>query len=63
MLFLLSLIVSYRMNDASVGRIFKETCNVLRKYSQKTGFIKQPDSTAEFRNIVKEYEKHWNFPN
>ena len=33
------------------------------KDSQKMGFIKQPDSTAEFRNIVKEYEKYWNFPN
>ena len=27
------------------------------------GFIKQPESTAEWRNIARECEKYWNFPN
>ena len=27
------------------------------------GFIKQPGSTAEWRNIARECEKYWNFPN
>ena len=54
---------SYRMNDASVGRFVKETCNVLWKRISEVGFIKQPDSKAEWRNFSKEYEKYWNFPN
>ena len=38
-------------------------CNVLWKRLSEVGFIKQPDSTAELKNIAKEYEKYWNFPN
>ena len=55
--------LNYRMSNSSVGRIVKETCNVLWKRLSEGGFIKQPDSTAEWRNIVKKYEKYWNFPN
>ena len=55
--------LSYRMSNFSVGRIVNETCNVLWKRLSEGGFIKQPDSTAEWRNIVKKYEKYWNFPN
>ena len=51
------------MSNDSVGRSVKETCNVLWKRFSEGGFIKQPDSIAEWRNIAREYEKHWNFPN
>ena len=51
------------MSNASVGRSVKEIYNVLWKTFSEGGFVKQPDSTAEWRNIAKEYEKHWNFPN
>ena len=54
---------SYRMNDASVGRIVKGTCNVLWKRLSEEGFIKQADSTTGWINIAKEHEKYWNFPN
>ena len=54
---------SYRMSDASVGRIVKETSNVLWKRLSEGRFVKQPDNTVERRNIAKQYEKCWNFPN
>ena len=47
---------SYRMSDASVGKIFRETCTVLWKRLSERGFIKQPYSTAEWRNTALEYE-------
>ena len=52
------------MSVASVGRLFRETCHVLWKRLSERGFIEQLDSTtAEWRNIAKEYEKYWNIPN
>ena len=41
------------MSDASVKRIVIETFNVLLKTLSEGEFIKQPDSTAEWRNITK----------
>ena len=37
---------SYRMSDASVGRIVKETSNVLWKRLSEGRFVKQPDNTV-----------------
>lgn len=54
---------SYRMSDASVGKIFRETCTVLWKRLSERGFIKQPYRTAEWRNTALEYEKYSNFLN
>ena len=54
---------SYRMSNASVGRIVKGTCNVLWKRLSEEGFIKQADSTTGWINIAKEHEKYCNFPN
>lgn len=54
---------SYRMSDVNVGRIVKETSNVLWKRLSEGRFLTQPNDTAEWRNIAKQYEKCWNFPN
>ena len=37
--------------------------NFFAEKTLRREFIKQPDSTAEWRNIAKKYEKYWNFPN
>ena len=43
------------MSDTSFGIIVGETFNVLWKRLSEEGFIKQPDGTAECRNIAKGY--------
>ena len=62
MFFLLSLIV---IDGAMVvlEELLKKHIIFCGKISQKEGYIKQPDSTAEWRNIGKEYETYWNFQN
>ena len=50
---------SYRMSDASVGRIVKETCKTLRSRIYKSNQIVQLNGEI----LPRKCEKYWNFPN
>ena len=54
---------SYRMSDTTVGRIVKETCNVLWDVLIAKGFISSPDSSIGWKKTSEVFEQQWNFPN
>ena len=53
---------SYRMSGTTVGRIVKESCNVLWMVLVNEGFLKEPCS-EEWKKISQDFESRWSFPN
>ena len=53
---------SYRMSDASVGRIVKETCYVLWN-KLVNDYVICPKIMIEWENVANNFERYWNFPN
>lgn len=54
---------NYRMSPAVVGRIIKETCEVLWTVLIEKGFLKVPSTEEDWIEISKTFEQRWNFPN
>ena len=54
---------SYRISEASVGRIVKETCGVIWERLSEEGYMKCPKTEAEWKIIAKDFEDYWHFPN
>ena len=54
---------SYRMSEASVGRIVKETCTAIWDKLLECGYMKCPETTTEWKKKATEFECLWNFPN
>ena len=54
---------SYRMSDTTVGRIVKETSNVLWNVLLTKGFLRAPVNSDEWKKISEDFEMKWNFPN
>ena len=54
---------SYRMSSTTAGRIVKDTCNVLWKVLLAKGFLKVPETNAEWVKVSNEIYERWNFPN
>ena len=55
--------MSYRISPTTVGRILKETCNVLWKVLSLKGYIEAPTSVDKWKTISRKFELLWNFPN
>ena len=54
---------SYRMGPATVGRIVKETCAVIRNVLCDKGYVSPPSSEEAWKNVSAGFEQRWNFPN
>lgn len=54
---------SYRMSDTTVGRIIKETSNIIWEVLQKEGFLDVPKTSKEWKLLGEQFERKWNFPN
>ena len=54
---------SYRMSETTVGRIVKDTCEVIWNVLKDKGFLKVPGNQNDWTKIADEFEKRWNFPN
>ena len=55
--------LSYRMSSTTVGRIVKETCEVLWKVLLEKNFFNVPSTQEEWKLIARQFEEKWNFPN
>ena len=53
---------SYRMSGTTVGRIVRETCDILWKVLLEKGFLNVPSTQDEWRQIAEEFEGKWNCP-
>ena len=53
---------SYRMSGTTVGRIVRETCDILWKVLLEKGFLNVPTTQDEWRQVAEEFEGKWNFP-
>ena len=54
---------SYRMSPSVVGRIISETCGAIWDALNDEGYIKPPNSEDEWKQVAKDFEMKWNFPN
>lgn len=54
---------SYRMSESSVGRIVKETCQVIWKKLLEKGYLRCPSTEREWKEVAASFEQCWNFPN
>ena len=54
---------SYRMSAKVVGRIIKETCEVLWNTLIEKGYLKNISTEEEWKAISRQFEQAWNFPN
>ena len=54
---------SYRMSETAVGRVVKETCNVLWMALKREGFLNVPQACDQWKELSKGFENRWNFPN
>ena len=52
----------YRISSATVGRVIRETCQVLWLVLTEKGFLAVPKTTNAWLSIADEFEKRWNFP-
>ena len=52
---------SYRISPTTVGRIIRETCQVLWCVLTKKGYMAVPKTTNDWRIISSEFERKWNF--
>ena len=55
--------MSYRISPTTVGRVIKETCNVIWNVLKNEGFLDAPASETDWEKITCDFEKRWNFNN
>ena len=55
--------VNYRMSPTVVGCIISETCGAIWDALHDEGYMKPPNSEDEWKQIAKDFEMKWNFPN
>lgn len=55
--------MSYRISPTTIGRIVMETCQVLWQVLSSKGYITAPNSVKRWKEISREFELMWNFPN
>ena len=48
---------SYRMSETTVGRIVKDTCEVIWNVLKDKGFLKVPGNHNDWTKIADEFEK------
>ena len=58
-----SLAVSYRFGETTVGRIIPETCDALWDVLTREGFMNVPKTPDEWDIVASEMERRWNFSN
>ena len=54
---------SYRISETSISRIVKTTCKAIWDILNEKGFLKCPKTTEEWREVARQFEDVWNFPN
>ena len=54
---------SYRMSPTTVGRIVKETCQVIWEEMLSNDYLAVPSTINAWKTIGLDFEKRWNFPN
>ena len=54
---------SYRMSPMTVGRIIKETCQVIWEEMLSNDYLAVPSTINAWKTIGLDFEKRWNFPN
>ena len=54
---------SYRMSPTTVGRIIKETCQVIWEEMLSNDYLAVPSTINAWKTIGLDFEKRWNFPN
>ena len=55
--------MSYRISPTTIGRIVMKTCQVLWQVLSSKGYITAPNSVKRWKEISREFELMWNFPN
>ena len=58
----LTISLGYRISPATVGRIIRETSQVIWNVLLEKGCLHVPDTKEEWINIASEFESQWNFP-
>lgn len=53
---------SYRISQASIGRIIKETTAVIWDVLMEKGFLKAPETEYQWKKVALSFEEKWNFP-
>ena len=54
--------LSYRLSPTTVGRIIRETTQVIWHTLVEKGFMNAPKCSNEWRQIANEFSELWNFP-
>ena len=58
----ITIATSYRLSPTTVGRIIKETCQVIWNVLSDKGYLLAPHSQREWLDIAAEFNSEWNFP-
>ena len=53
---------SYRISQASIGRIIKEITGVIWDTLMEKGFLMVPEMENQWKKIARGFEENWNFP-
>lgn len=59
----ISLATRFRISPATVGRIIRETCQVLWNVLSEKGYLDVPNSKEKWLKIANDFRDTWNFPN
>ena len=59
----LTIAANYRISPTVVGRIISETCGAIWDALHDEGYMKPQNSEDEWKQIAKDFEMKWNFPN
>ena len=54
---------NYQMSPTIVGRIISEKCGAIWEALHDKGYVKPLKSEDEWKQIAKDFELKWNFPN
>ena len=57
-----SIVASYRICLSVVGRIIKETCQVVWDTLTEKGFLSVPNCAEDWKKIANTFGEKWNFP-
>lgn len=57
-----SIVASYRICLSVVGRIIKETCQVIWDTLTEKGFLSVPNCAEDWKKIANTFGEKWNFP-
>ena len=53
---------SYRISQATVGRIVKETSDAIRDTLVEKGFLSAPVGKDQWKKVARGFQEEWNFP-